>query len=31
MFNSDMLGWKLPGTVPTVGMKDRYVAECTWR
>lgn len=27
MFNSDMLGWKLPGTVPTVGMKDRYVAE----
>jgi len=27
MFNSDMMGWKLPGTVPTLGMKDRYIAD----
>lgn len=27
MFNSDMLGWKPPGTVPTLGMKDRYIAD----
>jgi Zn-dependent M28 family amino/carboxypeptidase len=27
MFNADMLGWKLPGTSVTVGMKDRFVAD----
>ena len=27
MFNADMLGWKLPGTAPTLGMKDRYIAD----
>lgn len=26
MFNGDMLGWKLPNTPITLGMKDRYVA-----
>jgi len=27
MFNADMLGWRLPGTVLTLGMKDRFVAD----
>jgi Zn-dependent M28 family amino/carboxypeptidase len=25
MFNGDMLGWKLPSTPITIGMKDRYI------
>ena len=27
MFNADMLGWRLPNTEMTLGMKDRYVAD----
>lgn len=27
MFNADMLGYKLPGTEVTLGMKDRYISD----
>lgn len=27
MFNSDMLGYRIPGTSPSLGMKDKYITE----
>eukprot|EP00041_Stephanoeca_diplocostata_P036787 m.1358259 g.1358259 ORF g.1358259 m.1358259 type:complete len:468 (+) comp24934_c1_seq31:54-1457(+) len=27
MFNADMIGYKLPGTEVTLGMKDRYISD----